>query len=173
MKPIIKIMNISRYLTEDLIRMEMETVLEPPGENNSIDKWRLNAKHKVLTELVDLLNSCARVGNPSKLLLDFFNREKQASTAIGNGIAIPHIRSIQARDFMIAVARSTDGIEFGAMDEMPVHLFFVMAAPPYDDTLYLRVFRSLAEMLQYDSFREELLTAKSAGEILRAIRAAE
>jgi PTS system fructose-specific IIC component len=166
-------MNISRYLTEDMIKMEMETSIDPPDDGNSLGKWRLNAKHQVLTELVDLLNKGARVSNTSKLLLDFFNREKQASTSIGHGVAVPHIRSLQAKDFIIAVARSSTGYDFGAIDDMPVHLFFVMAAPPYDDTLYLRVFRSLAEKLQYESFREELMTASSAGEVMRAIRAAE
>jgi PTS system fructose-specific IIC component len=166
-------MNISRYLTEEMIKMEMETLIDPPGENNSIEKWRLSAKQKVLTELVELLNQGTGVSNSNKLLIDFFNREKQASTAIGHGIAIPHIRSLQARDFIIAVARSTTGYEFAAMDEKPVHLFFVMAAPPYEDTLYLRVFRTLAEMLRYESVREELMTATSPGEIIRTIRAAE
>ncbi len=166
-------MNISRYLTEDMILMEMETSIEPLGEGNGVAKWRQNAKHQVLTELVALLNRGARVGNPTKLLLDFFNREKQASTAIGHGVAVPHIRSLQAKDFMIAIGRSTEGYDFGAIDEQPVHLFFAMAAPPYDDTLYLRVFRSLAEMLQYESFREELLAASSPGEIIRTVRAAE
>jgi len=48
-----------------------------------------------------------------------------------------------------------------------------MAAPPYEDNLYLKVFKALAEMLQYESFREELLSVTSPGEVLRAIRAME
>ena len=171
--PISNDMNLSRFLTEDLIKLEMTTVIEPPEEGASIEKWRLNAKEAILSELVDLLETGSRVGNKNKLLLDFFNREKKATTGIGHGVAIPHIRSLQAKEFMMAFARSTQGYDFESLDGAPVHLFFVMAAPPYDDNLYLRVFRALAEMLHYDTFRAELMSAESPGEIIRMVRAME
>ncbi|MCK4632129.1 MAG: PTS sugar transporter subunit IIA, partial [candidate division Zixibacteria bacterium] len=99
-------------------------------------------------------------------------RERKATTGLGHGVAIPHIRSLQAKDFMIAFARSTRGYDFDALDKKPTHIFFVMAAPPYDDTFYLRAFKTLAEMLQYESFRKELMQVESPGEIIRAIRTA-
>jgi len=166
-------MNISRYMTVEQIKLEMETVIEPPEEGESVDKWRQQTKALVLFELVDLLDTTNRVGNRNKLLLDFVNREKKATTGIGHGIAIPHIRSKHASEFMLGFARSSQGYYFDSMDGEPVHLFFVMAAPPYDDSLYLKVFKSLAEMLQYDSFREQLMTVWTPGEIIRAIRSME
>ena len=48
-----------------------------------------------------------------------------------------------------------------------------MAAPPYDDSMYLRVFKALAEMLQYEELRQELMEVGSPGEVIRAIRAME
>lgn len=166
-------MLISRYLSENAIKIEMDTIVEPLEEGASIDKWRVRAKGAILEELVTLLVAGNHFGNYSKLLLDFVNREKQATTAIGDGVAVPHIRSLQAKDLMIAFARSTEGYDFGSLDEKPSHLFFVMAAPPYDDTLYLRVFKALVEMLQYESFREELMNVSSPGEVIRAIRSME
>jgi mannitol/fructose-specific phosphotransferase system IIA component (Ntr-type) len=166
-------MNLSRFLTEDLIKLEMTTVIDPLEEAGSVEKWRLNAKEQILSELVDLLEEGHRLGNKNKLLIDFFNREKKASTAIGHGVAVPHIRSLQAKDFMMAFARSTEGYDFDAPDKEPVHMFFIMAAPPYDDSLYLRVFRSLAEMLQYETFREELMSVESPGEVIRVVRSME
>ncbi len=166
-------MNLSRYLTEDLVKLEMTTEVEPQPENGSVEKWRLRTKEAVLSELVELLDAGSRVGNRSKLLLDFVNREKKATTGIGLGVAIPHIRSMQAKEFMLAFARSREGYEFESLDGRPVHLFFVMAAPPYDDNMYLRAFKSLAEMLQHVEFREELMTVKSPGEVIRALRSRE
>ena len=160
-------------MTVEQIKLEMETVIEPPEEGESVDKWRQQTKALVLFELVDLLDTTNRVGNRNKLLLDFVNREKKATTGIGHGIAIPHIRSKHASEFMLGFARSSQGYYFDSMDGEPVHLFFVMAAPPYDDSLYLKVFKSLAEMLQYDSFREQLMTVWTPGEIIRAIRSME
>ncbi len=166
-------MNISRYMNERLVKLEMDTHIDPPEEGTSIERWRQQSKEQILFELVDLLDENARVGNRNKLLLDFVNREKKASTAIGSGIAIPHIRSKHATEFMIALGRSIKGYDFDSLDGKPTHLFFIMAAPPYDDSLYLKVFKTLAEMLQYDSFREELMSAASPGELIRAIRSME
>jgi PTS system fructose-specific IIC component len=166
-------MNISRYITEQSIRLEMTTRIAPLDEGSSPDKWLQNGKEKILDELVTLLENGNRIGNRTKLLLDFVNREKQATTGIGDGIAIPHIRSKQAKEFMIAIARSAKGYEFDSPDKQPTHLFFVMAAPPYDDSLYLKVFKALAEKLQYQSFRDELMAASSPGEIYRIIRSME
>lgn len=166
-------MNISRYMAEERIKLEMNTVIEPLEEGMSESKWQMAAKEKVLDELVTLLENGTRVGNRTKLLLDFVNREKKATTGIGNGIAIPHIRSMQAKELVMAVGRSPEGYFFDALDGQPAHLFFIMAAPPYDDNLYLKVFKALSEMLQYESFRKELMEVESPGEMLRIIRSAE
>jgi len=166
-------MNLSRYMNESLIRLEMQTEIAPLENGNSIDKWRAQSKERVLEELVELLDAGARIGNRTRLLTDFVNRERKAGTAIGHGVAVPHIRSLQAKDFMVGFARSTQGYDFGAPDDLPVHLFFVMAAPPYDDTLYLKAFKALSELLHDSSFRDELMTLESPGEVIRAIRMRE
>jgi len=151
----------------------MVTVCDPPAEAVSEARWRRECKERILDELVSLLEATARIGNRTKLVADFTNRERKASTALSHGIAIPHIRSMQAKDFMLAFGRSTQGYDFESLDGQPTHIFFAMAAPPYDDSFYLKVFKSLAEMLQYESFRQELMTAGSAGEIIRAVRSME
>ena len=166
-------MKLSRFLTEEVIKLEMETVVEPPAEGTSVKRWREEGKRLVLNELVSLLENGSRVGNRSKLLNDFVNREKKATTGIGHGIAIPHIRSLQAKDLMMGFARSTPGYDFESLDDQPVHLFFIMAAPPYDDSLYLKVFKALSQMLQHESFRNELMQVESRGEIIRAMKSME
>jgi len=115
-------MNISRYMNERLVKLEMSTEIDPPEEGMSIEKWRQQSKEKILHELVELLEENSRVGNRNKLLFDFINREKKASTGIGGGVAIPHIRSKHATEFMMAFARSTKGYDFDALDGEPTHL---------------------------------------------------
>lgn len=166
-------MNVSRYMSEAAVLLEMKTVVLPLEDDQPVDKWREQCKALVLFELVDILDENSRIGNRNKLLLDFTNRERQATTAVGSGVAMPHIRSKHAKEFVIGFARSSQGYDFDAPDDEPVRLFFVMAAPPYDDSLYLKIFKSLAGMLQYESFREELMAAQSPGEIIRAIRSME
>jgi len=167
-------LNVSRCLKPELIKLELETNFDFDPENSLSPQKRLwQTKYAVLEELVDLLDTSGQVCNKKKLFVDLFNREKKASTGIGKGIAFPHVRTMQARDLVMGFARSTKGYEFDSLDQLPAHLFFVMVAPPYDDNLYLRVFKSLASLLQYDALREELLTAKSEHEIIRAIRRME
>lgn len=166
-------MQLSRLLKEDSIKLDMSTVIEPPADGASVEKWMVESKAAILNELVGLLESNNRIGNRTKLVSDFVNREKKASTAIGHGVAIPHIRSMQAKDFMIGFARSVEGYHFDSPDDQKSHIFIVMAAPPYDDSLYLKVFKNLAEMFQYESFREQLMAIESPGEVIRAVRSME
>lgn len=160
-------------MSEDAIRLHMTTIVRPCEEGTSLERWRQLGKEKILNELVDILSNGNRIGNRTKLHLDFVNREKKATTGIGNGVAIPHIRSMQAKEFMIGFGRSTTGYDFGSLDKQPAHLFFVMAAPPYDDSLYLKVFKNLMEQLQYESVRQELLDVNSPGEVIRILRSLE
>ncbi len=160
-------------MSEAQVRLDMNTRIEPYDETISFDRWRHDGKELILDELVTLLESGHRVGNRKKFHTDFINRERKATTALTDGVAVPHIRSLQAKEFMIAFARSTEGYDFESIDGEPTHLFFVMAAPPYDDNMYLKVFKSLMEMLQYESFRQELMDVTHPGELIRAIRSME
>ncbi len=163
-------MNIARLLDPALIKLSMDTRIEPARDGFEKTPRQLREdKESILDELVTLLENSGKVGNRTKLLTDFVNRERKASTATGHGIAFPHIRTYQAKELVIAVARSKDGYEFDAPDGEPVRLFFAMAAPSYgDDTLYLKVFKALAEGLRFDYFRERLMNAESGHEIIRA-----
>ncbi|HEX9916101.1 MAG TPA: PTS sugar transporter subunit IIA [candidate division Zixibacteria bacterium] len=167
-------MQISKLLKPELIKLEMKTKVEFPADSSVHPQKRMMfIKNEILKELVDLLDKSGRVVNKKKLLLDFFNREKKATTGIGQGIAIPHIRSMQAREFILGFARSKSGYEFDSLDKKPVHLFFVMAAPPYEDKLYLKIFKALAGMLQYDYFIQKLLKVSTEYEVIRAIEEME
>ena len=170
-------MNVSRLLRPELIKLRMETQLEmdDDGDEGAVRSARRKRedKEKILEELVDLLDRSGKIGNRRKLLTDFINRERKATTAIGQGIAIPHIRSLQAKETLIGVALADPGYDFDAPDGQAVRIFFVMAAPPYDDNMYLKLFKSLAEVLRFDYFRERLLKAKEEFDIVRAFEEME
>ncbi|MBI3872913.1 MAG: PTS sugar transporter subunit IIA [candidate division Zixibacteria bacterium] len=167
-------MNISRLLDPGLIKLSMETQIDPDPEGRPrTDKQKRSDKETVLDELVSLLERSGRIGNRTKLLTDFINRERKASTATGHGIAVPHVRTYQAKELTIAVARSQEGYDFDAPDGEPVRLFFAMAAPSYEETVYLKVFKSLAEVLRFDYFRQRLLDAESEYDFIRAFQEME
>lgn len=167
-------LNISRFLKPELIKLKLESKVEFDPEKEIPPQKRLwSIKKAILKELVDLLDNSGKVCNKNKLYLDLLNREKKASTGIGKGIALPHVRTIQVRDFVMGFARSVEGYEFDSIDNGTAHLFFVMAAPPYDDALYLKVFKALAELFHSDSLNDELMAATSEYEVIRAIKKVE
>ncbi|UCD17504.1 MAG: PTS sugar transporter subunit IIA [Candidatus Zixiibacteriota bacterium] len=163
-------MNISRFMTEELIVLDFISEQETSPENSHSLKWKERNKERILSDLVAILDISGKIANRNKIIIDFINRERKATTAIGMGVAIPHVRSMQAKDFILGFARSIDGYDFGSLDGELTHLFFAMAAPPYDDNLYLRVFKALSSNLQYDDFRRELMQAEKPFDIIRAFR---
>jgi mannitol/fructose-specific phosphotransferase system IIA component (Ntr-type) len=166
-------LQISRYLDPDLIRLELETSFELEDEETEeelTEKRRFERKEALLAEFAQLLDTSGKICNPSKLLTDLVNRERKATTAIGKGIAIPHIRTMQARELVVGVCRSRDGFDFDSPDGKAVHLFVPMAAPPYDDNLYLRVFKALAELFHYDGFIDRVMEAEIPYDIIRVFQ---
>lgn len=135
-------MNISRFLTKECIQIGLS------GET----------KEEILTEMVEFAcNVTDVVRNEKKLLRAIIDRERKASTGIGMGIAIPHGRTHAVRDFMMVLAIDTEGKDFDTLDNEPAHLFFLMSAPPDNDTKYLRVIRELSESLRDENLRQELI----------------
>jgi len=165
--------NISRHMDPELIRLQMRTVPPEMPENGGRKRWIFDVKEALLDELVEILDPTGKIGNRKKLILDFSNRERKASTGIGKGFAIPHIRSMQAKDFIIAFARSSSGYEYDAIDGQPVKFFFIMAAPPYDDTLYLKVFKAISELVSFDNFGEQLMAAQEPYDVIKIVRSLE
>jgi mannitol/fructose-specific phosphotransferase system IIA component (Ntr-type) len=163
-------MNISRFMKPELIKLELEYRVEVPGEGEFAPKLIWEIKCGILEELVDLLALSGEIRNRNKAFQDLYNRERKATTGLGHGIAIPHVRTIQAKSFVIGFARSRAGHPFDSLDGKPVHVFFPMLAPPYDDSLYLRVFKSLAELVKHHHFMAHLMEAETAFEVMRAIR---
>lgn len=175
-------MHLGRFLKEESVKLALESRLEPPPEPDNGEEveeeseavrarrhWRL--KEAVLGELVELLDASGKVQNKKRLLEDMINRERKATTGVGRGIAIPHVRTIQTREFVMAVGIAPEGgLPFDAVDGEPVRLFICLAAPPFDDRTYLKVYRILGELFgQGDGALEDLLHAQVPGEVIRTL----
>ena len=142
-------MNFRRFLPPEAICLALKTAALPEGElpDGFDPAGRQNLsriREGVIAELCELLSATGEVANPNRLFRDLYNREKRAVTAVGEGVAFPHVRTLQVKSFVMAFGRSLEGLPFDAPDEEPVRLFFAMAAPPYEDRTYLKVYRSLA-----------------------------
>ena len=168
-------MSLYRYLRTEAIKLELDTRPESPDPEEELTETeradlRWKNKETVILELVELLCASGRVGNIRKLGTDIINREKKASTGIGHGLAIPHVRTKHAKEFIVAVSRSTPGIDFDAPDGSLSHLFIAMVSPPYDDKTYLRIYRQLGMIFQEEWVLPALMEASDEHELLRLLR---
>jgi len=164
-------MNLARYIKPEQIRLELNTHAPPePEEPYDRSRYVWSIKELILEELAELVGAAGRVGNVRKLYLDLVNREKKATTGLAYGVAIPHVRTREAREFLMAFARCTPGIPFDSLDGGLAHLFFVFVAPPYDDTLYLRIYKQMAEAFTFHDAARAFMEASDEGEVIRALK---
>ncbi len=143
-------MSLLRYLKPGLIRMALETRFDPESlaDPDTGVRYGREVKRRVLEEICDLFEAEGAVANRSKLFTDLWNREKKASTALGKGMALPHVRTKQARSFQVGLLRSKEGVWFDAPEGRRVHLFIPMIAPPYEDQQYLKVYRQIGKAME-------------------------
>lgn len=167
-------MNILRFLRPECIRLDLTTAPLPVADEETpaqVQRRKTKEKELVMAELAQVLAASPDVINPSKLLRDLVQRESNATTAIAPGVAIPHVRTLQARGFVFGLARAADpGLHYGSLDGEPTRLFLLLAAPPYDDRTYLQAERALAELLRADEVADQLLAVTSSQEVFNVLR---
>ena len=127
-------------------------------------------KQEVIRQLAEKMSMSGAIVDGEKFIKDVLGREVLGSTGIGNGIAIPHARTEAVKGFVIGFGRSREGIDFSALDNEPVKLIFLMGASHKELNLYLRMLAELSKLLMNSSFRNELLSAGTAHDVVQIIR---
>lgn len=98
------------------------------------------SKDAALRAMIDVLATSADIGNKREFTQAVFRREELMSTGIGFGLAIPHVRLAAVQKLVMAVGISRDGIaDYGSLDDKPVYLIFLIAAPEGEHAEYLRL----------------------------------
>ncbi len=121
-----------------------------------------------IVELIDLLLAQKRIETASRdgILAALKQREETMSTGIGFGIAIPHASSESVSEVVAAFGRSSQGIEFDALDNAPVKFVVLFIVPKNQFQTHLRTLASIAKFLNDRSVREKLAAAGTKEEIL-------
>jgi PTS system nitrogen regulatory IIA component len=135
----------------------------------------LHAKKKpaALEELVAALVAEKLTRHPDGVLDALRHRETLGSTGLGKGIAMPHARSTLVSGRALVVARSSKGVDFDAVDGRPVHLVFLVVAPPLDrDPLYLNLMAEIVRGVRLAKTRQRLLDAPDFAALKRIMVAA-
>ena len=146
-------MNIGELLSQDAVLAELKA----------------ETKTDVLAELVTPL----RVLHPELRSIDVVSilsqREALGSTAVGEGIAIPHGKVPGLSNLCLAVGRSLKGIDFSALDGHPCHLFFLILMTEQGAGQHLRLLAQIARRAKEPVFRREVQLAETAGQLWQVL----
>ena len=133
-----------------------------------IEELQATDKTGVIREFAALLGRTGRIPDVEHLVSVILQRES-TTTGIGDGIAIPHGRLKDIPGVIIAFGRSRKGVDFQAMDNKPVHLFFLFVTPDNRPDVHLATLRRLARVTRSAVLRERLMHAGDRLEIQKLI----
>lgn len=156
---------IERWVDERLASNKMPPVLPSIDVRKVFSPKRtvlidVPTKTEALEQLIDLLATAPEVRNRDDLAKEVYHRENLMSTAIGLGVAVPHVRLGSVGDLVAAVGVSRQGIrDYESLDEKPVHIIIMVAAGREQHAQYLRLLAYLTSLFKRRATREELVGA--------------
>ncbi|MHC4505140.1 MAG: PTS sugar transporter subunit IIA [Planctomycetota bacterium] len=148
-------MGLADILREDLVKLELEAV----------------SREGVAAELVQLLvaSGCVQSGDAEPVIEMILLRERLGSTAVGKGLAFLRAETDLASECIVAVGRSTAGVEMGSLDGEPTHLVFLVLGHRDGRDTYLSILKQLSLLLEKKDPCERILAAGNAKELLEGI----
>lgn len=146
-------MEIRELIREDLMILELKT----------------DTEEAVLDEMIERLHEREVLNDREKFKGEILKEERQASTGIGKGVAIPYAKTNAVLEPAVLFARSSLGIDFDSVDDMPVYLFFMTACPDGSEAEYIHPLTDLYNLLLIDGFIDRLRQADDSEEIYSLI----
>ncbi len=127
-------------------------------------------RESAIKEMVNFLKRKNRISKKKELYDRLFQREELGSTAIGEGVAIPHCKMKGVKDPIVLLAISKNGVNFHSTDGKPSHVFFLVVSSPDNPSLNLQILAAIAHLVRKSSsLVKKLLKAKNINTILDVI----
>ncbi|MEC3724546.1 fructose-specific PTS transporter subunit EIIC [Lactobacillus delbrueckii subsp. bulgaricus] len=150
--------------------MRIKDILSP---ESMIMDLQATTKDEAINEMADLEVATGIVNNKEKFVESIWAREKESTTGIGGGIAMPHARNEYINKARVLFAKSEKGVDYDSLDQQPVHLFFMITAPAGADNTHLQALAKLSSLLINPDLVEKLKAAKTADEVIDLFSQAE
>ncbi|NVY95736.1 PTS sugar transporter subunit IIA [Lactobacillus sp. DCY120] len=142
--------------------MDLKELLRPEV---MIMDLKATTKETVIDEMVAKYYEQGVINDTKIFKADILKREAETSTGIGDGIAMPHARDKAVQRATVLFAKSEAGVEYAALDNQPVHLFFMIAAPDGADSLHLQALAALSALLINPQLVAALKKAQTPAEV--------
>ena len=141
----------------------LKRILDP---NKVVLNLAAQRNFDAIRELTAVLLQDEIVPDPKHLLAALIQREQQASTGIGKGVAVPHAHEEGIQRQLLAIGISQAGIDFGAPDGQLVHIIALLVTPLKHQKQHMALLAALSQRLQQEEVRQRLLQAAAAAEIV-------
>jgi mannitol/fructose-specific phosphotransferase system IIA component (Ntr-type) len=140
-----------------------------------IPELNSSSRDGVIGELVRALHKAGKLGNAGaeEVIKAVIKRENEASTGLGRGVAVPHIKHNGLKEAVAAVGRSSGGIDFASLDKKPVYSVILLLSPVDDADKHLQAMESIFKHLQRDNFRKFLRQSQTAAQIADLVKEAD
>ena len=150
--------------------MKIEDLLSP---DLMIMDLKATTQEEAIKEMADLEVKQGVVNNEDEFIKSIWAREKESTTGIGEGIAMPHARNKYINRAAVLFAKSPKGIDYKALDGQPVHLFFMITAPAGADNTHLQALAKLSSLLINPDVVNALKAATTPEEVIDIFKKAE
>jgi PTS system nitrogen regulatory IIA component len=130
-------------------------------------------REDALRRMVHVLAEKGLVRNEEDIFARLMERENIQSTAVGNGIAIPHCFSDEIADLLIVVARAPQGIAFDSFDGAPTRVIFLLMGNREGHGLHLKALARIARLIKSTAFIEKIIAAENVEGMVRAFEEEE
>jgi len=129
----------------------------------------------VITELANALDKAGKLGkgNADKIARAVIKRENEASTGMGKGIAVPHVKHKAVKDVVAAFGQSGKGVDFAALDKQPVYTVILLISPADNPDRHLQAMEKIFRHLQQEKFRKFLRQSQTAAQIEDLLKEAD
>jgi mannitol/fructose-specific phosphotransferase system IIA component (Ntr-type) len=126
-------------------------------------------KEAIINELLDILAAQGKLLNRNTALKDLLEREQTMSTGIPNGIAIPHAKTSGVQEMSVALGIKKSGLDFDSAIDDKTRIIILALAPPEKAKSLYQFLLVITALLNNDTVRSELLTAKSPTEVIELL----
>lgn len=147
--------------------MKIEDLL---AEDLVVGDLKGRTKPEVIQELAAAVAKYYPEAEYAPLVAALEERERLNSTALGDGVAIPHGKLDGVKRVLAAFGRSVTGVDFQSIDGKATHLFFLLVAPSDSAGAHLKALARISRLLKDEPFRARLLAAADAHELFTVIR---
>jgi fructose-specific phosphotransferase system IIA component len=127
-------------------------------------------KEDLLASIVTDLDEKGFVKDRDQVIKDVIEREEVMSTGIGNGVAIPHAYTDGVERLVAGFYRTSDEVDFDALDDSKVDLFFIILGPKESRRDHIKVLAKISRLLNHGDFREDLREASGAEAVLNVFK---